>query len=360
MQEPDPFYKTGIEKPTVLSQMPHALLDGNSMPLEAEFSHPTLSYTCIKGRLQTLAQKMLVYISIFFKRGFHMKHRIIVASGILLFIFLISNLLGGIAIITSIKSALMVLGGTLLCSLLAYPLQIFRDLRTSLQELWETKGPDYSDVLSQIENLARLRRVSGPRELNTAGDRTDNIFLQKGIELIVDGYDRHEILCIMEKEYELYFSAKEAQINLMNTLARFAPAFGFVGTIIGLINILNHMEEPSLLGPGMALALLTTLYGLLFANLCFLPLAKKLSEQVRSEALFLNIILEGLIDIAESKNPISIAHRLRSYLNLHMNSHSIRPALLEKVLYTGVPLEENRVPGSNHYTNNKEGRQQHV
>ncbi|MBN2298610.1 MAG: MotA/TolQ/ExbB proton channel family protein [Deltaproteobacteria bacterium] len=277
----------------------------------------------------------------------------------MLLLFLISNMLGGIEILTSIKSALMVLGGTLLCSLLAYPLQIFRDLRKSLQELWETKGPDYADILDQIENLARLRRVSGPRELNTAGDKTDNIFLQKGIELIVDGYDRHEILCIMEKEYEFYFSAKEAQINLLNTLARFAPAFGFVGTIIGLINILNHMEEPDLLGPGMALALLTTLYGLLFANLCFLPLAKKLSEKVRNEALFLNIILEGLIDIAESKNPISIAHRLRSYLSLHMSSPSTRPSLLEKVVYSSVPLEKDLVPDSR-LPLHKNGDRQHV
>jgi len=289
-----------------------------------------------------------------------MKQRMFAVFGILLFLFLISYMLGGIALLTSLKSALMVLGGTLLCSLLAYPLQIFRDLRTSLQELWDTKDLDYGDILDQIETLARLRRVSGPRELNTAGDSTDNIFLQKGIELIVDGYDRHEILCIMEKEYEFYFSAKEAQINLLNTLARFAPAFGFVGTIIGLINILNHMEEPSLLGPGMALALLTTLYGLLFANLCFLPLAKKLSEKVRSETLFLNIILEGLIDIAESKNPISIAHRLRSYLSLHLNSPSTRPVYLEKVVSTETPFKETSLSESQLPIYDKNDRGQHA
>jgi len=133
----------------------------------------------------------------------------------------------------------------------------------------------------------------------------------------------------MEKEYELHFAAKEAQVNLLSTLARFAPAFGFVGTIIGLINILNHMTQPELIGPGMAMALLTTLYGLLLANLCFLPLAKKLSESTRSEALFLNIILEGLTDIAESKNPISIAHRLRSYLGVHLQSSGKGPLLLD-------------------------------
>ncbi len=258
-----------------------------------------------------------------------MIRKVLTAGLILSFLIVAGSILGGIAISTNLKSCLVVLGGTLLCALLAYPWQTFRDLGKSLTDLWEFKHPDYAGLVQQIETLARLRRVSGPRELNTAGDQADNPFLRKGIELIVDGYSRHDILCIMEKEYELHFAAKEAQVNLLSTLARFAPAFGFVGTIIGLINILNHMTQPELIGPGMAMALLTTLYGLLLANLCFLPLAKKLSESTRSEALFLNIILEGLTDIAESKNPISIAHRLRSYLGVHLQSSGKGPLLLD-------------------------------
>jgi len=289
-----------------------------------------------------------------------MMQKMLVAGGVLLFLILISSILGGIEIITSLKSCLLVLGGTLLCGLLAYPWQIFRDLKVSLQEVWGYKKPDYVDLVQQIEELARLRRISGPRELNTAGDKADNVFLRKGIELIVDGYDRHEIHCIMEKEYEFYFSAKEAQVNLLNTLAKFAPAFGFVGTIIGLINILNHMSDPSMIGPGMALSLLTTLYGLLFSNLCFLPLAKKLSEHIRHEALFLNVILEGLIDIAESKNPKSIAYRLQSYLSMHLGSASSSPALIEKVLHDKGPLEDDKIISSSFPRYKDRSRRQHV
>lgn len=241
-----------------------------------------------------------------------MKQKAIIAGGVLFFLILTGSSLGGIDIVTNLKSCLVVLGGTLLCGLLAYPLQTFRDLRVSLRGVRENRVPDYEGLVRQIENLARLRRVSGPRELADAGEQLNNAFLRRGIELVADGYGRTEILSIMEKEFEFYLSGRETQVSLLNTLARFAPSFGFVGTIIGLINILQQMSDPSLLGPGMAMALLTTLYGLLFANLCFLPLAKKLAEQLRREAMFLNIILEGLLDIAASKNPISIGHRLRS------------------------------------------------
>lgn len=262
-----------------------------------------------------------------------MIRKVIIACAALVFLILVSSILGGVAATTNIESCLVVLGGTLLCGFLAYPLQTFRDLRKSLHEIWQEDSLDYSGLVRQIEDLARLRRVCSPRELNNAGDKADNVFVRKGIELIVDGYDRHEIHCIMEKEFEFYFAAKEAQINLLNTLAKFAPAFGFVGTIIGLINILNHMTEPDQIGPGMAMALLTTLYGLLFANLFFLPLAKKLSEHVRHEALYLNIALEGIVDISESKNPKSIAFRLQSF----MGSNVAEPGI-----FTGTGSESGR------------------
>ena len=143
-----------------------------------------------------------------------------------------------------------------------------------------------------------------------------NIFLRKGVELVADGYDRFDIRNIMERDYELYFSQKESQINILNTLAKLAPVFGFVGTIIGLINVLSEMGNPEHIGKGMALALLTTFYGLLFANFLFLPLAKKLSEHIKAEATALNVILDGIMDIADLKNSRSISHRLTSYLDV--------------------------------------------
>ncbi|MEN6472965.1 MAG: MotA/TolQ/ExbB proton channel family protein [Syntrophaceae bacterium] len=249
-----------------------------------------------------------------------MKQRLILAGGAVIFMIMAGSVLGKTSLAVNLQSFLMVLGGTLLSALLAFPLPTFTDLVHSLRHVYRHTSPDMSHTIQQITVLARVRRSSGPRELNAYGEKADNLFLRKGIDLIADGYSLHEIQFIMEKEYELYFSSKESQINILNTMAKIAPAFGFLGTVLGLISILHTMGDPTTIGKGMSLALLTTLYGLMFTNFLFLPMARKLSEYVKSEATLLNIVLEGLLGIAESKNPVAISHRLKSYLDA--NTHS--------------------------------------
>jgi chemotaxis protein MotA len=145
----------------------------------------------------------------------------------------------------------------------------------------------------------------------------------------------------MEKDYELYFSRKESQVNVLNTLAKLAPVFGFVGTIIGLINVLNHVEDPAQIAKGMALALLTTLYGILLANFLFYPLSKKLSEYTKAETTVLNLILEGIMDIAEQKTSASISHRLNSYLGVNHLSHMNKE---REHAYQGQPAPQMQLP----------------
>lgn len=246
-----------------------------------------------------------------------MIQRVIVLVGVMFFLFLSGNVVGETSPVVNIKSGLMVLGGTLLSALLAFPMRTIKDLIHSLHSLCGHEQTDYSALIRQMERLARVQRTHGVRALEEEGNRAGHVFLRKGVDLVVDGYDRYEIRNILEKEYELYFSYKESQVNILSTTAKLAPVFGFVGTIIGLIGVLNHMGEPAEIGKGMALALLTTFYGLLFSNFMFLPLAKKLSERIKSESTLLNIILEGVMDIAEQKNAKSISHRLNSYLNVN-------------------------------------------
>jgi chemotaxis protein MotA len=133
---------------------------------------------------------------------------------------------------------------------------------------------------------------------------------------VVDEYDRHQVCDVMEKEYELYFSRRDSQISILNTLARLAPAFGFVGTVIGLINILGNIKDPGAMGQNMSMALYTTLYGLLLTNFLFLPLARKLTEHTKEEETVLKLILEGVMDIADTKNPWAVSHRLKSYVGI--------------------------------------------
>ena len=242
---------------------------------------------------------------------------IMIAAGAIICLFLTGNTIGEISEVANLKSALLVLGGTLMCTFLAFPVKTFRGLIKSLMEVFRYEETKHKDLLLQIESLAHVRWFYGIRELEEDSKRTHNPFLRRGIELVVDDYDRYEIRDIMDKDYELYFSNKTSQVHLLRTLAKLAPAFGFIGTIIGLISVLNNMGVPAEIGKGMSLALLTTLYGSLISNILFLPLAKKLSEHTKAEITQLNIIMEGVMDISDKRNPKAIAHRLQGYLGVH-------------------------------------------
>ncbi len=245
-----------------------------------------------------------------------MLKKLLLPIGLLFFIIMSESVIDGTSIIMNLKSVLLVTAGTLLSAFVAFPLKTFGDLFKSLIEVFKHQETNNKSLIKELESLALIWRRHGIVALEKARKRVDNVFLQKGIELVVDGYDRYDIRNIMEKDYELYFSRKESQVNILNTLAKLAPVFGFVGTILGLINVLNSMEDPAMIGKGMALALLTTLYGILLANFLFFPLSKKLSEYTKAEATVLNIILEGIMDIAEQKTSKSIFHRLNSYLDI--------------------------------------------
>lgn len=245
-----------------------------------------------------------------------MVHKMILVGGVMFFLFLSRNVIGETSAIINLKSGVLVLGGTLMSAFLAFPMKTIKELVKGLQALLRKDETDHEGIVRQIVNLARIGRSHGVRALEAEGKKVEHPFVREGIELVVDGYDRFEIRNIMEKEYELHFSRKESHVNMLNTLAKIAPVLGFVGTIIGLIDVLSNMGEVWEIGKGMALALLTTFYGLLFSNFLFLPLAKRYSEHNRAEASLLNIILEGIMDICEQKNSHAISHRLESYLGL--------------------------------------------
>jgi len=246
-----------------------------------------------------------------------MYSKLLVFAGLGAFFVLTRDVLGDIAIGTNLKSGLVVLGGTLISGMLAYSPATFMDMFKGLKDLRHPPTAGLATMVAEIKHLARVRYRQGPRQLGLEGRKSGNPFIRKGINLILDEYDRYEIYNIMEKEYELYFNRRESQVNMMNTLAKLAPAFGFAGTIIGLINVLQDLSDMGRVGQSMALALLTTLYGLVLANFIFMPLARKLNARLKQEAMVLDMVLEGIMDIADGKNPLAIAHRLQSSLGLH-------------------------------------------
>jgi chemotaxis protein MotA len=271
-----------------------------------------------------------------------MVQKAILVGGVMFFLFASGKIIGETSAIINLKSGLLILGGTVMSAFLAFPMRTIKDLVKNLQVLLKNEETDHEGIVKQITDLARVGRIHGTRALETQGKKVKDPFVRKGIELIVDGYDRFEIHNIMEKEYELHFSRKESQITMLNTLAKIAPVLGFLGTIIGLIDVLSNMGEVGEIGKGMALALLTTFYGLLFSNFVFLPLAKRCSEVNKTEASLLSIILEGIMDICEQKNSHAISYRLESYLGLgeSANRGDLQTSSQRRGHVLPIPLKE--------------------
>ena len=243
-----------------------------------------------------------------------MIRKMIPAAGIIFFLGLSTKIVGETSMMLNLKSGIMVLGGTLVIGFLSFPMKSYRDLFKTFFVIFRRNEMDYRILIKDIARLSRVNRLYGDLVLEKEARRTKNVFLRKGIDLIVDGYESFEIHNIMEKEYEIYFSRKESLVNILNTLQKLAPVIGFLGTIIGLISVLNHLGSPEDMGKGMAIALLTTLYGLLIANFLFLPLHKKLTEHLKMESALLYVIIEGVLDISQGKNSRAIAYHLQSYI----------------------------------------------
>jgi len=273
-----------------------------------------------------------------------MIQKLILAVGAILFLCLMATMVDETTLVVNLKSAVLVFGGTMGVGFLAFPLKNYRDLLKTLSALFRNRESDDRDLAKHIASLSRVNRLNGNLALEKEVKNTKNIFLRKGIELIVDGYDPFEIHNIMEKEYEIYFSRKESLVNILNTLQKIAPVIGFGGTVIGLIDILSNMDSPIKMGGGMAVALLTTLYGLLIANFLFLPLYKKLSERLKSESMLFYVILEGILDISKDRNSRAVEYRLQSYLDNYNGIQDEHPySATSKGLQTALtPLQKLR------------------
>ena len=142
----------------------------------------------------------------------------------------------------------------------------------------------------------------------------DEPFLKKGILLIVDGTDPDLVRAIMETEMYSIEGRHKVNIGFWDTLGAMGPAWGMIGTLVGLVNMLYHMEDPSTLGPAMAVALITTLYGSLLANMICTPVSNKLKSDNAAEMMLKEVMIEGLLSIQAGENPRVIEEKLKSFL----------------------------------------------
>lgn len=221
---------------------------------------------------------------------------------------------GNLASFINMPSLQIVVGGTFAATFIAYPMKKVFESAKIAGKVFGASKDDPTIVLSKIIELANTARKEGLLALEEISQSIDDKFLNKGVMLIVDGTDPELVRNLLETELAFIEERHSDGRGLFDTLGMLAPAFGMVGTLIGLINMLAKLDDPSTVGPSMAVALITTLYGSLMANLIFIPIATKLKLRSREEILIKEIIVEGLLSIQAGENPRIIEEKLKAFL----------------------------------------------
>ncbi len=240
-------------------------------------------------------------------------------SGIILIV--VSILLNGsLSTYVDLPSVMITVGGTIASTLISYPLKEVLNSFKVMKYIFFNKPLDNNEVIRQIVELANTARKDGLLALEDMAGSLDDPFLKKGILLVVDGTDPDLIRNIMETELDFLEDRHKQNQGIFETFATFAPAFGMIGTLIGLINMLKNLNDPSKVGPGMAVALITTFYGSLMAYLIFMPMARKLSYLTKGEILQKELMLEGILSIQSGENPRIIEEKLNAFLSPNVRS----------------------------------------
>ena len=211
-------------------------------------------------------------------------------------------------------SALITFGGSFMAILTSYTLSDFLAGFKTFTLIFKTSSMNVSEIIQKIIDLSNVARKEGLLSLEEAASEIDDDFLKKGILLVVDGTDPELVRAIMETELASVEGRHKDKIGFWEAIASMGPAWGMIGTLIGLINMLRDLSDFASIGPNMAVALVTTLYGAVLANWVCNPVAAKLKAKNAEEMMVKEIEVEGLLSIQAGENPRVIEEKLKSFL----------------------------------------------
>ena len=211
-------------------------------------------------------------------------------------------------------SIFLTFGGAFMCIFAMNTIPSFIAGIKTFKLIFSLEKGNAAEVIKQIIDLSNVARKEGLLSLEEAAGNIDDEFLKKGIMLVVDGTDPELVRAILETEMEGISGRHKEGIGFWDNLGSMGPAWGMIGTLIGLINMLKNLSDPSSLGPAMAVALVTTFYGSLLANWICAPVAGKLKMKDAQEYAIKGIEVEGLLSIQAGENPRVIEEKLKSFI----------------------------------------------
>jgi len=222
-------------------------------------------------------------------------------------------------------AAIVIFGGSAAVTMIRFPFAaIAHGVPMGIKCVFAMPSMYPRDLIEEITRIAEVVRKSGPIALENIS--VDHPFLAQGVRYIADGYDAEFIRGAMERDRDMFLTHLDEGQKIYRAVGDCAPAWGMIGTLIGMVNMFANMEDPSKLGPFMAVALLATLYGALVGNLIALPIADKMHVKLEEEEVARTLIIDGILQIREAKSPAVVKEMLLSYLPHHIREEMTEAA----------------------------------
>lgn len=215
----------------------------------------------------------------------------------------------------NLPSVGIVLGGTLAATAVHFPLKQVLSILPLIGITLRGRESRARELIHEVVEFAKKARREGLLAMEQEVAEHPNEFLRKGVQLVVDGTEPELVRSIMEIDLAAHEERHALGQEVLQSMGAYAPAFGMIGTLIGLIQMLSHLDNPESVGPGMAVALITTFYGVILANLVFLPMAGKLKIRSQEERLERELIIEGVLSIQAGENPRIVEEKLLAFLS---------------------------------------------
>jgi chemotaxis protein MotA len=222
---------------------------------------------------------------------------------------------GGWQMFVHLPSMAITIGGMLCATLIHFSLPQFLGIFSVVKKTIVTKIPSPSELIQNMVNFAAINRRDGALALEQEIHKIDDLFFIKGLQMLVDGQEPEAVRNIMSLEIQYLQERHSTGKKILEFMGASAPAFGMIGTLIGLVQMLRNLESPDSIGAGMAVALLTTFYGAIAANLIFIPLAGKLGIYSKAETTAMEMIVEGICAIVEGDTPTAVRGKMQAFVS---------------------------------------------
>lgn len=221
---------------------------------------------------------------------------------------------GHVASLVQPTAFLIVMGGTLGAVMLQSPMRVFVDGMRMSRWVFVPPASRYDELIAEVSNWSQIARKEGLLALEGRIDGMPDPFMRRGLQLLVDGVEPDRLREVLEVEIDASETQMKLGAKIWEAAGGYAPTIGILGAVMGLIHVMENLSDPSRLGAGIAVAFVATIYGVGFANLIFLPISKKLMAHIGTITAQREMLVDGLVGIANGDNPRIIESRMRGYV----------------------------------------------